>query len=114
MMGLLTASRAFWTRLTHGLRAAGRRVFVFLQTGLHRVTHRWREDSLFRRTLTAAVTAITSTAIPHPAVSAAVGALLTERPHRSRTGYDSFDEDEDDYPRRDWPTSPNRLWDSLT
>lgn len=115
MTRLLHALRTFWTRLTTALARAGRRVYLFLLAGTERVRHRWGHDSSFRRTLSTAITAITATAIPHPALSAALGALLNERTTRPAfTRFDPDDPDEDDdYPTGGWPPASRRLWDSL-
>lgn len=113
MTRLLTALRDLWRRLTSAITATARRIYVFLRTGVERVSDRWQDDTGFRRTLAAAITAITATAIPSPALSAAVGAFLADRPHRAPLDrYDGFDED-DDYGRT-WPPVPRRLWDNLT
>lgn len=112
MTGLRSLLRRLWSRLSRALGSVGRRVFLFLRHGVERVSDRWDEDGGFRRTLSAAITAITATAIPHPAVSAALGALLADRPRRP-TSFDRFDDEDDDYPRSGWPSSPRRLWDTL-
>ena len=49
---------------------------------LSRLSQRWHADSVYRRTLVAAISAISATVLPHPAAAAAVGALLADRPHR--------------------------------
>jgi hypothetical protein len=95
------------------------RTVEFARSSRSRLTARWHTDSSYRRTLIAAVAAITATLLPHPAVAAAIGALIAERPTRSTARHDPFlDEfDEDDYPPRRAPAdpwaSPRRLWDSL-
>ena len=106
--------------IAHLAASTGTRTIAFTRTARERLTSRWHTDGTYRRTLIAALSAITATLLPHPAAAAALGALLAERPVRSTPRRDPFldDFDEDDYPPRrapldPWTPSPRRLWDTL-
>lgn len=72
---------------------------------------------MFRRTITTAITALSTTAIPNPTVSAAVSAYLAEHPRRPTRAVlerdDDGDEDDPDDDYEDWRPSPKPLWDRL-
>ena len=114
MTRILHTLHHLWTRLTTSITRTGRRVYLFLRGSLERISDRWDGDHGFRRTLTSAITAITTTAIPNVALAAGIAAFLAEQPARiRRPAFDRFDYDEeDDEPWR--PATPSRLWDSLT
>lgn len=111
MTGLRRRLRDLWTRLTLVITGVGRRVYLFLHRSAERVADRWDDDGSFRRTVSAAITAVATTAIPHPAISAAIRALLTDRGRRP-TSVNRFEDDDNAGPG--WPPNPRRLWDSLT
>lgn len=83
--------------VTDLIRRITRRAGAVSRGAASRLIDRWRGDGVYRRTLIAAMSAITATLLPHPAAGAAVGALLSERarPHPVRH-LDGFDDDEDD------------------
>ena len=107
--------------MSTGVHTLGTRTIVFLSAAAQRLRHRWQTDTTYRRTLIAALSAITATLLPHPAAAAALGALVAERPSRPSERRNSFldDYDEDDeYPPRKppldpWTPSPRRLWDTF-
>jgi hypothetical protein len=112
----VAALRRWWRQGLTGLRALARRLRRAGIGAVHRVRDRWRADSIFRRTLSTAITTLTSTAIPSPTVSAAVSAYLADHParHRLTPSFDDEDPDEDDDELDPhWPTNRNRLWDRL-
>lgn len=99
-----------------------------------RLREQWQSDSGYRRTLIAALSAITATALPHPAIAAALGATLAQRSTRSlhpafptrRFDHDledAFDHDLDPDPEDDdiqsplvrdpWRPSPSKSWRDL-
>jgi len=131
LLRLVRRAWAWVTRLTRRVtrvgvqtaRSAGTRTISFVRNAVQRLAVRWHSDSAYRRTLLAALTAVTATLLPHPVAAAAVGALVAERPGRPAYRRDPFldedDEDEDYAPRRatrsadPWAPAPRRLWDDL-
>lgn len=129
---LLRTLKAIWDwvarigrRVAHVGTAAAQvvssRTHTFAINAHGRLVSRWQTDGAYRRTVIAAISAITATLLPHPAAAAAIGALIAERPVRVATRRDPFlddyDEDEEYSPRRTplapWTPGPRRLWDSL-
>ena len=117
---ILFRRAAAWTqRLVHRVTGG---VHHLATATVARLTARWHADSVYRRTLIAAASALSATVLPHPAAAAAVGALLADHasaPSFSRGGYvDEYDE-YDDYrhhhrePRTPWSTGPTRLWEAF-
>jgi hypothetical protein len=104
---------------THVARLSGSRTLRFTHDARQRLIQRWQDDSTYRRTLIAALSALAATLLPHPAAAAALGALVAERPTRTTHRRDPFlDDDEDAYPPRrapldPWAPNPRRLWDTL-
>lgn len=83
-------------RLTNGVQQ-------LVSATVSRLSERWHTDSIYRRTLIAAASALSATVLPHPAAAAAVGALLAGQvstpPRSSRSFYGDEDDDFDEYPR---------------
>lgn len=104
-------------------RAVATRTVTFVRTSAVQLVDRWHTDTAYRRTLLAALAAITAVVVPHPVAAAALGALVAERPARPAYRRDLFlDEDDEDegYPPRrptrpadPWAPSPRQLWDTL-
>ena len=114
MTRLLEAVRAWWRRGIAAITAGARRLYRAAIHAARRIRRRWTADHSFRRTISTAITALSTTAIPSPTVSAAVSAYLNERPRRL-AAFPDHDEDEDDededYPG--WGDRSQRLWDRL-
>jgi hypothetical protein len=104
MTAVLRALRSCWSWIS-GLvlssvaalkvhsRNASARTVAAAGAAKERLGRRWHSDTTYRRTLIAALTAITATLLPHPAAAAALGALLVERPTRPSPGRDPFLDD---------------------
>lgn len=98
--------------VVRGVAGATHRVIVIIARARRLLANRWAEDYAFRRTVLAAQAAVIATLLPHPAVAAALAAVVADRP---RMGHrPQFDDDEDDWPRREsrpWrDTSTGPLW----
>lgn len=102
MTPLLTQIRLVWARVHAWINRTTHRIISLIRRMVHRLRDRWDTDTTFRRTLTNAFTAITTTALPNTPVAVGVSALLNER----HTTYSTFDDE--DYPRA-WTTHP---WDT--
>jgi hypothetical protein len=103
-------------------RRVGTRTVTFVRTAIERLADRWHADSTYRRTLLAAIAAVTAVVVSHPVAAAALGALVAERPTRAAYRRDPFiDEDDDeDYvsrrpsrPADPWASAPRPLWERL-
>ena len=111
LLHLLHRFGGWVSRLAHRITT---RVHHIAVATTSRLVQRWHSDSVYRRTLIAAASALSATVLPHPAAAAAVGALLADHApigHRRRVEheYSDWDEDDDSYLRRD----PRRLWETF-
>ena len=121
--GILGLLRRAWRWLRHCVTRAGASAVHIVRGAGGRLVERWHSDTVYRRTLIAALSALTATLMPHPAAAAAIGALISDRAtrptHRREPFLDDLEDDEDDYPapRPHRPTDPwaprQRPWDSL-
>ena len=115
MSALLRSLRRAWawvSRLVHRVahlgtqaaRLAGTRTIAITRNARERLAERWQSDGSYRRTLIAALSAIAATLLPHPAIAAALAAVVADRPRMGRRPL--FDEDED----QDWPRRESHSW----
>ena len=80
------------------------RAYLVIST---RHVRRWAGDSNYRRTVLAAVTVLTATVLPHPALAAALSAAVGEwTPTRFERHVDFYDDDDqfDPHGRQLWDT----------
>ena len=124
MSRLLDVLKGLWRRITGVWHRIQGVVASTASGGVHRISTAvtvavkrhlaaWRHETTYRRTLAAALAAVFATLLPHPAIAAAMGAMIAERPSRRPV----WDDDEDDEPRWGhrqpaWSSRP-RLWDTL-
>jgi hypothetical protein len=105
---LLRAIRRLAKRLGEVASHLARRVHGEAAAAWSRHARRMTVDRPYRRTLTVALAALTTTVLPHPAVAAALGAWLAEPPQPRWRTVEDDDEDEDS-----GPPYRGRLWDTL-
>jgi hypothetical protein len=124
MTAILAALRRAFAWVARVARRLTTRTTLTVRAARARLADRWHADSTYRRTIVAALSALSATLLPHPAAAAALGALVADHPSRThhRSGRELFleDYDEDDYPPRrpsrptdPWAPTPRRLWDTL-
>lgn len=115
MSRLLEVLRRWWRHAAQTIASGVRRLYRAVVHAARRIRNRWSADFTFRRTISTAITALSTTAIPSPTVSAAVSAYLADRPRRLSSSFadreDYEDDDEDGYAT--WRPSSSRLWDRL-
>jgi hypothetical protein len=96
--------KAGWHLITVTITHGGQILHRMFLTISARHVRRWANESSYRRTLLAALTALAATFMPHPVAAAALGAAVAEWSPRRIDAYD-YDDDDEPFPRR-------RLWDT--
>ena len=104
VFGTVSALRRGLVWVVRGIAGAGHRTVLIIVKASRILWQRWDEDLTFRRTLLASGAAIIATLLPHPAIAAALAAVVADRPRMGRRPL--FDEDED----QDWPRRESHSW----